>query len=52
MQLHEMSLTLISLSLPNPLDHKLTKLMSYSPGEQTRMGYVGDVLNVIQTSVV
>ena len=52
MQLHEMYQTLMSLSKPNPMDLKLTKLMSCLSNEQTMLEYVSDVLSLMQRSVV
>ena len=52
MQLYEMYLTLMSLSLPNLLHLKLTKLMSCLPGRQTVLDYTGDGLSEMQRFVV
>ena len=42
----------MSLSLPNWMDLKLTKLMSCQSGKQTMLNYIGDVLSVMQIFVV
>ena len=44
MQLQEIYLNLMSPSLPNLLDLKLTKFMSCPSGEQSMLDYIGDIL--------
>ena len=43
----KMYLNLMSLSLPNLLDLKFTKLMSCLSSELTLLDYIGDILSVM-----